>query len=143
MCLPDCCRSNYRDNFAMRRKKVIHRLWTEEEFEIIVDMIKKGSTQRVIAERLNRSYGSLQRKLQYMGKDLWDRNSWSRYISKRSRNYWTYEELYDAKLVLECGGTVNEAAKKTSHNSGSLRSKINMMGSDFWEERNWDIYTVG
>lgn len=69
----------------MSKKIAIHRLWTEEEFEIVVDMIKQGSTQRVIAERLNRSYGSLQRKLQYMGKDLWDRNSWSRYISKRSK----------------------------------------------------------
>ena len=140
---PDRCRNSYRNGFVMSKKIAIHRLWTEEEFEIVVDMIKQGSTQRVIAERLNRSYGSLQRKLQYMGKDLWDRNSWSRYISKRSKNYWSYEELYDAKLVLECGGTVNEAAKKTSHNSRSLRSKINMMGSDFWEERNWDMYTVG
>jgi len=127
----------------MSRKKVIQRLWTEEEFEILLDMMKKGSKLKDIAERLNRSCGSLQRKLHYMGKDLWDKNSWSRHISKRSRNYWTYEELYDAKLVLESGGMIAEAAKKTSHNSGSLRSKINMMGSDFWEERNWEMYTVG
>ena len=127
----------------MSRKKAIQRLWTLEELEILLDMMKKGSKLKDIAERLNRSYGSIQVKARSMGKDLWDRSSWSRYISKRTRNYWTYEELYDAKLVLECGGTVNEDAKKTSHNSRSLRSKINMMGSDFWEERNWDMYTVG
>lgn len=93
-------------------EKVIQRLWTEEEFEILLDMMKKGSKLKDIAERLNRSYGSIQVKVKSMGKDLWDRSSWSRYISKRTRNYWTYEELYDAKLVLECGGTFAEAAKK-------------------------------
>lgn len=119
----------------MIKKIVIQRLWTMEELEIVVDMMKQGCKLTLIAERLNRSYGSLQVKLKAMGKDLWDRSSWSRYISKRTRNYWTYEELYDAKLVLECGGTFAEAAKKTSHSSGSLISKINMMGSDF------DVYS--
>ena len=124
-------------------EKVIQRLWTLEELEILLDMMKKGSKLKDIAERLNRSYGSIQVKVKSMGKDLWDRSSWSRYISKRTRNYWTYEELYDAKLVLESGGTLAEAAKKTSHSRGTLTSKINMMGSDFWEERNWEMYTVG
>ena len=127
----------------MSMEKVIQRLWTLEELEILLDMMKKGSKLKDIAERLNRSYGSIQVKARSMGKDLWDRSSWSRYISKRTRNYWTYEELYDAKLVLECGGTFAEAAKKTSHSSRTLAGKINIMGSDFWEERNWEMYTVG
>ena len=44
---------------------------------------------------------------------------------------------------MECGGTFAEAAKKTSHSSRTLAGKINIMGSDFWEERNWEMYTVG
>lgn len=127
----------------MRREKVIQRLWTEDELEILANMRRQRIVVSKIGERLNRSTLSVRFKLSTMGNDLWDRSRWSRYISKRTRNYWTYEELYDAKLVLESGGTLAEAAKKTSHNSGSLRSKINMMGSDFWEERNWEMYTVG
>ncbi|AYB00239.1 hypothetical protein D4A81_09995 [Lachnoanaerobaculum umeaense] len=127
----------------MRREMVIQRLWTEEELEILADMRRQRIVVSKIGERLNRSTASVRLKLSTMGEDLWDRSRWSRYISKRTRNYWTYEELYDAKLILECGGTFAEAAKKTSHNSGSLRSKISMMGSDFWEERNWEMYTVG
>ena len=98
-------------------EKVIQRLWTLEELEILLDMMKKGSKLKDIAERLNRSYGSIQVKVKSMGKDLWDRSSWSRYISKRT--------------------------KKTSHSSRTLAGKINIMGSDFWEERNWEMYTVG
>ena len=131
------------DNFAMRRKKVIHRLWTEEEFEIMADMVKKGSTQRAIAERLNRSYVSIHRKIYDMRNDIWDKSRWSKHISIRSFNYWTYEELREAKLILDCGGTLAEAAKKTSHSGGTLGNKIITMGSDFWEERNWDRYVVG
>lgn len=58
----------------MSKKIAIHRLWTEEEFEIMADMVKKGSTQRAIAERLNRSYGSIHRKLYDMGNDIWDKS---------------------------------------------------------------------
>lgn len=40
-------------------EKVIQRLWTLEELEILLDMMKKGSKLKDIAERLNRSYGSI------------------------------------------------------------------------------------
>ena len=43
-----------------------------EELEILVDMMKQGTKLGVIAERLNRSYGSVQNKVKYMGKDIWD-----------------------------------------------------------------------
>lgn len=56
---------------------------------------------------------------------------------------WTKEELREAKLILDCSGTMTEAAKKTSHNRNSLSHKINIMGMDFWEERKWDRYVVG
>lgn len=125
----------------MIKKKV--RLWTEEEYEIVIDMMKQNKKLPEIAERLNRSYGSVQRRLQYMGKDLWDKSRWCNYVSNRAYNHWTKEELREAKLVLDCGGTLAEAAKKTSHSSGTLAGKINKMGSDFWEERNWDRYVVG
>ena len=127
----------------MRREKVIQRLWTEDELEILANMRRQRIVVSKIGERLNRSTLSVRFKLSTMGNDLWDKNSWSRHISKRTRNYWTYEELYDAKLVLESGGTLAEAAKKTSHSGGTLRNKIITMGSDFWEERNWDRYVVG
>lgn len=127
----------------MKREKIIQRLWTEDELEILANMRRQRIAVSKIGERLNRSTLSVRLKLNTMGNDLWDRSRWSRYISKRTRNYWTYEELYDAKLVLESGGTLAEAAKKTSHSRGTLTSKINMMGSDFWEERNWEMYTVG
>ena len=143
MCLPDCCRNSYRDDVAMIKKKVKKRLWTTEEFEIVIDMMKQNKKLSVIAERLNRSYGSVQRKLQYMGKDLWDKSRWYDYVTNRTYNYWTKEELREAKLVLDCGGTMSEAAKKTSHNRNCLSHKINIMGMDFWEERNWDRYVVG
>ena len=78
-----------------------------------------------------------------MGKDIWDKSKWTEYISNRPYNYWTYEELREVKLVLDCGGTMAEAAKKTSHNRNCLSHKINIMGMDFWEERNWDRYVVG
>lgn len=141
---PNRCRSNYRDDVAMsKRIKTKSRLWTEEEFEILVDMMKQGTKLGVIADRLNRSYGSVQKKIQYMGKDLWDKSRWCDYVSNRTYNYWTKEELREAKLVLDCGGTMAEAAKKTSHNRNCLSHKINIMGMDFWEERNWDRYVVG
>nr|DAS70485.1 MAG TPA: GcrA cell cycle regulator [Caudoviricetes sp.] len=127
----------------MIKKKVKQRLWTTEEFEIVIDMMKQNKKLSVIAERLNRSYGSVQRKLQYMGKDLWDKSRWYDYVTNRTYNYWTKEELREAKLVLDCGGTMSEAAKKTSHNRNCLSHKINIMGMDFWEERNWDRYVVG
>ena len=127
----------------MIKKKVKQRLWTTEEFEIVIDMMKQNKKLSVIAERLNRSYGSVQRKLQYMGKDLWDKSRWCDYVTNRTYNYWTKEELREAKLVLDCGGTMSEAAKKTSHNRNCLSHKINIMGMDFWEERNWDRYVVG
>ena len=78
-----------------------------------------------------------------MGKDLWDKSRWYDYVTNRTYNYWTKEELREAKLVLDCGGTMSEAAKKTSHNRNCLSHKINIMGMDFWEERNWDRYVVG
>ena len=127
----------------MKKKKVKQRLWTAEEFEIVIDMMKQNKKLSEIADRLNRSYGSVQRKLQYLGKDLWDKSRWCDYVTNRTYNYWTKEELRDAKLVLDCGGTMSEAAKKTSHNIKGLSHKINIMGMDFWEERNWDRYVVG
>lgn len=61
---PNRCRSNYRDDVAMsKRIKTKSRLWTEEELEILVDMMKQGTKLRVIADRLNRSYGSVQKKV--------------------------------------------------------------------------------
>ena len=48
---------------SSKRIKTKSRLWTEEELEILLDMMKHGTKLSVIAERLNRSYGSLQRKL--------------------------------------------------------------------------------
>jgi hypothetical protein len=127
----------------MKKKKVKQRLWTAEELEIVIDMMKQNKKLSAIADRLNRSYGSVQRKLQYMGKDLWDKSRWCNYVTNRTYNYWTKEELREAKLVLDCGGTMSEAAKKTSHNRNGLSHKINIMGMDFWEERNWDRYVVG
>lgn len=127
----------------MKKKKVKQRLWTAEELEVVIDMMKQNKKLSTIADRLNRSYGSVQRKLQYMGKDLWDKSRWCDYVSNRTYNYWTKEELREAKLVLDCGGTMAEAAKKTSHNRNCLSHKINIMGMDFWEERNWDRYVVG
>ena len=56
----------------MSRKKAIPRLWTLEELGILLDMMKKGSKLKDIAERLNRSYGSIQVKVKSMGKDLWE-----------------------------------------------------------------------
>lgn len=126
-----------------KRIKTKSRLWTEEELEVLVDMMKQDTKLSVIADRLNRSYGSVQKKVQYMGKDIWDKSKWTKYISNRPYNYWTKEELREAKLILDCGGTIVEAAKKTSHNGDSLSHKIGTMGSDFWEERNWDRYVVG
>ena len=140
---PNRCRSNYRDDVAMKKKKVKQRLWTAEELEVVIDMMKQNKKLSAIADRLNRSYGSVQRKLQYMGKDLWDKSRWCDYVSNRTYNYWTKEELREAKLVLDCGGTMAEAAKNTSHNRNCLSHKINIMGMDFWEERNWDRYVVG
>ena len=128
---------------SSRRIKTKSRLWTEEELEILVDMMKQGTKLSVIAERLNRSYGSVQNKVKYMGKDIWDKSKWNEYISTRPYNYWTYEELREVKLVLDCGGTMAEAAKKTSQNRACISHKINIMGMDFWEERNWDRYVVG
>lgn len=127
----------------MIKKKVKQRLWTAEELEIVIDMMKQNKKLSAIADRLNRSYGSVQRKLRYMGKDLWDKSRWCDYVSNRTYNYWTKEELREAKLILDCGGTMSEAAKKTSHNRNCLSHKINIMGMDFWEERNWDRYVVG
>ncbi|MBF1261229.1 MAG: hypothetical protein HXM39_08065 [Lachnoanaerobaculum sp.] len=127
----------------MKKKKVKQRLWTAEELEVVIDMMKQNKKLSAIADRLNRSYGSVQRKLQYMGKDLWDKSRWCDYVSNSTYNYWTKEELREAKLVLDCGGTMAEAAKKTSHNRNCLSHKINIMGMDFWEERNWDRYVVG
>jgi len=127
----------------MKKKKVKQRLWTAEELEVVIDMMKQNKKLSAIADRLNRSYGSVQRKLQYMGKDLWNKSRWCDYVSNRTYNYWTKEELREAKLVLDCGGTMAEAAKKTSHNRNCLSHKINIMGMDFWEERNWDRYVVG
>lgn len=127
----------------MIKKKVKQRLWTAEELEIVIDMMKQNKKLSAIADRLNRSYGSVQRKLRYMGKDLWDKSRWCDYVSNRTYNYWTKEELREAKLILDCGGTMAEAAKKTSHNRNCLSHKINIMGMDFWEERNWDRYVVG
>ena len=75
--------------------------------------------------------------------NIWGKSKWNEYISTRPYNYWTYEELREVKLVLDCGGTMAEAAKKTSHNRACISHKINIMGMDFWEERNWDRYVVG
>ena len=44
MCWPNRRRSNYRDDVAMsKRIKTKSRLWTEEELEILVDMMKQGT----------------------------------------------------------------------------------------------------
>ena len=105
---PNRCRSNYRDDVAMsKRIKTKSRLWTEEELEILVDMMKQDTKLSVIADRLNRSYGSVQKKVRYMGKDIWDKSKWTEHISNRPYNYWTKEELREAKLVLDCGGTMS------------------------------------
>jgi hypothetical protein len=51
-----------------KRIKTKSRLWTEEEFEILVDMMKQGTKLGVIADHLNRSYGSVQKKSNIWGK---------------------------------------------------------------------------
>ena len=96
-----------------------------------------------ISKRLNRSKDSIRGKLEQMGDDIWDSKKWNNHISKRTFVYWNMEELREAKLVLDSGGSYKDAASKVAHSERSLASKIYGMGMDFWKERNWERYVIG
>ena len=135
--------NDYRGAAMKLRRYEKHRLWTVDELKILADMRKKEISMYEISKRLNRSKDSIRGKLDQMGDDIWDSKKWSRHISKRTFVYWTMEELREAKLVLDSGGSYKEAAAKVAHNERSLASKIYSMGMDFWEERNWERYVIG
>ncbi len=119
------------------------RLWTVDELKILADMKEKKISMYEISKRLNRSKDSIRGKLEQMRDDIWDSKKWNNHISKRTFVYWNMEELMEAKLVLDSGGSYKDAASKVAHNERSLASKTYSKGMDFWKERNWERYVIG
>lgn len=116
------------------------RGWTLEEIATLSELKAKGTKIVKIAERLNRNASSIAKKIEDMGADLYDEETWKNYVSQGLP--WTKEELRIVKEIMKNGGGCKESALRVPHSPGSIQTKIFRMGKDFYDEGTWDKYAI-
>ncbi|MDU5598537.1 MAG: helix-turn-helix domain containing protein [Lachnospiraceae bacterium] len=116
------------------------RGWTLEEIATLSELKANGTKIVKIAERLNRNASSIAKKIEDMGADLYDEETWKNYVSQGLP--WTKEELRIVKEIMKNGGGCKESALRVPHSPGSIQTKIFRMGKDFYDEGTWDKYAI-
>nr|DAS41900.1 MAG TPA: Myb2 [Caudoviricetes sp.] len=116
------------------------RGWTIEEIATLSELKANGIRIVEIAERLNRNNSSIFKKIENMGADLYDSDTWKNYVSQGSP--WKKTELRLVKEIMKNGGGFKEAALRVPHSPGSIQTKIFRMGKDFFDESTWDKYAI-
>lgn len=116
------------------------RGWTLEEIATLSELKANGTKIVKIAERLNRNASSIAKKIEDMGADLYDEETWKNYVSQGLP--WTKEELRIVKEIMKNGGGCKESALRVPHSPGSIQAKIFRMGKDFYDEGTWDKYAI-
>ena len=116
------------------------RGWTIEEIATLSELQANGIRIVEIAERLNRNNSSIFKKIENMGADLYDSDTWKNYVSQGSP--WKKTELRLVKEIMKNGGGFKEAALRVPHSPGSIQTKIFRMGKDFFDESTWDKYAI-
>ena len=116
------------------------RGWTLEEIATLSELKANGVRIVEIAERLNRNNSSIFKKIENMGADLYDSDTWKNYVSQGSP--WKKTELRLVKEIMKNGGGFKEAALRVPHSPGSIQTKIFRMGKDFFDESTWDKYAI-
>ena len=92
------------------------RGWTLEEIATLSELKAKGTKIVKIAERLNRNASSIAKKIEDMGADLYDEETWKNYVSQGLP--WTKEELRIVKEIMKNGGGCKESALRVPHSPG-------------------------
>nr|DAW72567.1 MAG TPA: DNA-binding protein [Caudoviricetes sp.] len=116
------------------------RGWTLEEIATLSELKANGTKIVKIAEWLNRNASSIAKKIEDMGADLYDEETWKNYVSQGLP--WTKEELRIVKEIMKNGGGCKESALRVPHSPGSIQTKIFRMGKDFYDEGTWDKYAI-
>ena len=116
------------------------RGWTLEEIATLSELKANGTKIVKIAERLNRNASSIAKKIEDMGADLYDEETWKNYVSKTLP--WTKEELKVVKEIMQSGGDAKNAALRVPHSPGEIYRKMSFMGKDFFGESTWDKYAI-
>lgn len=116
------------------------RGWTLEEIATLSELKANGTKIVKIAERLNRNASSIAKKIEDMGADLYDEETWKNYVSQGLP--WTKEELRIVKEIMKNGGGCKESALRVPHSPNEIYRKISFMGKNFFDESTWDKYAV-
>ena len=116
------------------------RGWTLEEIATLSELKANGTKIVKIAERLNRNASSIAKKIEDMGADLYDEETWKNYVSQGLP--WKKAELRLVKEIMKNGGGCKESALRVPHSPGSIQTKIFRMGKDFYDEGTWDKYAI-
>lgn len=116
------------------------RGWTVEEIATLSELKAAGTKIVKIAERLNRNASSIAKKIEDMGADLYDDETWKNYVSQGLP--WKKSELRLVKEIMKNGGGCKESALRVPHSPGSIQTKIFRMGKDFYDEGTWDKYAI-
>lgn len=116
------------------------RGWTLEEIATLSELKANGTKIVKIAERLNRNASSIAKKIEDMGADLYDEETWKNYVSQGLP--WKKAELRLVKEIMENGGDAKSAALRVPHSPNEIYRKMSFMGKDFYNESTWDKYTI-
>ena len=116
------------------------RGWTLEEIATLSELKANGTKIVKIAERLNRNASSIAKKIEDMGADLYDKETWKNYVSQGLP--WKKAELRLVKEIMKNGGGCKESALRVPHSPGEIYRKISFMGKDFFDEGTWNKYAV-
>ena len=116
------------------------RGWTLEEIATLSELKANGTKIVKIAERLNRNASSIAKKIEDMGADLYDEETWKNYVSQGLP--WKKAELRLVKEIMKNGGGCKESALRVPHSPGSIQTKIFRMGKDFYDEGTWNKYAI-
>ena len=116
------------------------RGWTVEEIATLSELKAAGTKIVKIAERLNRNASSIAKKIEDMGANLYDDETWKNYVSQGLP--WKKAELRLVKEIMKNGGGCKESALRVPHSPGSIQTKIFRMGKDFYDEGTWDKYAI-
>ena len=116
------------------------RGWTLEEIATLSELKANGTKIVKIAERLNRNASSIAKKIEDMGADLYDEETWKNYVSQGLP--WTKEELRIVKEIMKNVGVCKESALRVPHSPNEIYRKISFMGKNFFDESTWDKYAI-
>lgn len=116
------------------------RGWTLEEIATLSELKANGTKIVKIAERLNRNASSIAKKIEDMGADLYDEETWKNYVSQGLP--WKKAELRLVKEIMENGGDAKNAALRVPHSPNEIYRKMSFMGKNFFDEGTWDKYAV-